>query len=201
MSSLVTESLDKEKKEENLSLLQIEKRGDLICQATNRQFIVLSSLAFILIGVLGVYYWIQHQETQLPSLPLLPLVFLSGIISGFMGIQRRLPIMKDDELKVLVSSWLATCLPSIYGSLLALILFVLFLTGILGGSLFPGFEIISTDGPTSGFDSIMNIQATSYQDVAKLVFWSFISGYSERFVPSAIDGIESRAGKAIDDRK
>ena len=90
-----------------------------------------------------------------------------------MGIQRRLQELEISDLELLMSSWLATCLPSIHGSLLALILFILFLTGIIGGSLFPSFEIIPEQTNQSGIYSIINIQAASYQDAAKLIFWSF----------------------------
>ena len=172
----------------------LSKRVPLVRVATTRQFIVLSGLSAILISALCVYYWFQYTSYDLPSLPLLPLVLLSGIFGGFMGIQKRLPDMKYSDLELFVSSWLATCLPSIYGSLLALILFILFLTGILGGSLFPSFILIASKTST-GFESILNIQAKEYQDVAKLIFWSFVSGYSERFVLGTVEMVERRASE------
>ena len=60
-------------------------RHQLICGVTNRLFIVLGILSFILIGLVGIYYWVELKQVELPKLPLLPLVFLQWNSWRFYG--------------------------------------------------------------------------------------------------------------------
>ncbi|MCZ6647123.1 MAG: hypothetical protein O7B79_12890, partial [SAR324 cluster bacterium] len=71
----------------------------------------------------------------------------------------------------------------IYAGIFALVLYVLFLSGILQGSLFPHFSIPPFgESPTPA--EIINFLRSTYpstgEDLAKLLFWTFVAGFSER---------------------
>ncbi len=123
--------------------------------------------------------------------------FLCGIIGGFVSIQQRIKSVSDDELRLLTNSWFQILLIPVFGGVFALVLYSLFLSEIISGSVFPAFYI--PEPPNSVPDSAFMIEifTKSYpntgQDFAKFLFWSFVAGFSERFVPQVISSIASKA--------
>lgn len=74
---------------------------------------------------------------------------------------------------------------------LALTTYVLFQSGIVQGSLFPQFA--SVDEPyTNMIDYLNHVKPLHNIDTAKALVWSFISGYSERFVPDMLSKVRAR---------
>ncbi len=67
------------------------------------------------------------------------LAFGCGIIGGFVSIQQRLQKIDPKELALLSESWASILVIPIYSGIFASILYVMFLAGILQGSLFPDF--------------------------------------------------------------
>lgn len=71
----------------------------------------------------------------------------------------------------------------------AFLLYFMFIGGLISGDMFP---IFTNTSASSGGDYVsMQAFATavkpeSYKDVAKLLVWSFIAGYSEKFVPNLV---------------
>jgi hypothetical protein len=65
----------------------------------------------------------------------------------------------------------------------ALLLYLLLLSGIVAGGIFPNLDKLS-QGAVSLIDS---------NDLALLTVWSFIAGFSEVFVPSILEKTEERA--------
>ncbi len=75
------------------------------------------------------------------------------------------------------------------------------------GALFPDFETIADkleagnlpadtilpDKSKSGLSILFTVQGVGYKDYAKLIFWCFVAGYSERFVTNIISRFESSA--------
>ncbi len=120
-------------------------------------------------------------------------VFLAGLIGGFVSIQQRLPEIRASELRELSNSWLSILLIPINGGIFAVILMLIFLSGILQGAMFPEYthteEFDNTD-LTTLVTSFTNWTKTTFpttgEDVAMLIFWSFVAGFSERFVPQII---------------
>lgn len=83
----------------------------------------------------------------------------------------------------------------------AFVLYMTFIAGLISGDMFPKF--VNTTVQSGGkfvnmkeFSTIVDPE--SYKDVAKILVWSFIAGYSERFVPNLISqlikGSEERSG-------
>ena len=123
--------------------------------------------------------------------------FLCGIIGGFVSIQQRIKTVTDEELTLLTQSWFPILLIPVFGGVFALVLYCLFLSGIISGNLFPAFYF--PEPPNSGPDTpfMIDVFTKTYpltgQDLAKFLFWSFIAGFSERFVPQIITNVANKA--------
>jgi hypothetical protein len=118
------------------------------------------------------------------------------LVGGFVSVQQRLPTIGLEELGELSRSWLSILLIPINGGVFAIVLMLMFLSGILEGSLFPKYLHAPIDH-TRLVESFQTwLSATfpeSGTDIAKLLFWSFVAGFSERFVPQIIRKAASKA--------
>lgn len=123
------------------------------------------------------------------------LAFTCGIIGGFVSIQQRLNKVSDEELELLAGSWFQIVLIPIFGGVFALVLYCIFLSGIISGHVFPKFSM--PDPPASGpntefmIDILVKTYPSTGPDLAKFLFWSFVAGFSERIVPQIITKVAS----------
>ena len=162
-------------------------RIELIQRASKRLAIalgVLMLLAFVLSFVRGVTSYVSVIYIAMPA----------GMIGGFVGLQRRLKHMSIQDLELIARSWLYTGLAPLVGGILASLLFVLFLSGLLRSDLFPTFVSGTTTDPTL-FTALLNTKAAGVSDFAKMIFWAFVAGYSERFVTDIIGQFKTTAKK------
>jgi len=115
--------------------------------------------------------------------------FGCGLIGGFVSIQQRLKKIGDEELELLSRSWFQILLIPIYGGVFALVLYLAFLGNIVDGAMFPKFYVPEFAIPPSSED-MKKLFTSTYPaagvDFAKLIFWSFLAGFSERLVPQII---------------
>jgi hypothetical protein len=115
--------------------------------------------------------------------------FGCGLVGGFVSIQQRLKRIPDEELDLLSRSWFQILLIPVYGGVFAMVLYLAFLGGIIEGAMFPRFSVPEFAVPPSSQD-MKNLFTSTYPttgvDLAKLIFWTFIAGFSERFVPQII---------------
>lgn len=156
----------------------------------SRRLLVFAALSLVVTTVLfGVTY--RFEERLMISW----LVFQCGIIGGFVSIQQRLRRIGDDELALLSESWATILVVPVYGGIFALLLYALFLGGLVQGHLFPVFYVPAFADPPTTAD-VVRFLTTAYPsqgaDLAKLVFWSFVAGFSERFVPQIIQGVSQQ---------
>lgn len=124
--------------------------------------------------------------------------FQCGIIGGFVSIQQRLKNIEDEELILLSESWATILVVPIYGGIFSLIFYLIVLSGLVEGSLFPKFYMPKFDLPptTENIKEFFNsTYPASGADFAKFAFWSFVSGFSERFVPQIIQKVSSSVDK------
>jgi hypothetical protein len=132
-------------------------------------------------------------------LMLTQLAFSCGIVGGFVSIQQRLKTVSDEELELLARSWFQLVLVPIFGGVFALVLYCVFLSGIVSGQLFPAFAMPAP--PASGPDTrfVIDLMVKTYPatgpDLAKFLFWSFAGGFSERLVPQIVTKMSARAGE------
>jgi hypothetical protein len=112
-------------------------------------------------------------------------------MGGFVSIQQRLPTIGLSELGELFNSWLTILLIPINGGIFAfvLMLMLMFISGILEGALFPKYAHPPIDQEHLVARFAQWLTATfpkTGPDIAKLLFWSFVAGFSERLVPQII---------------
>lgn len=154
-------------------------------QLATRKLVSLSGGSAILLAV--IFYVVRLSESGRSYLVLY--VFLAGLIGGFISVQQRLPEIDSIGLKELADSWFSIFLIPINGGIFALVLMMLFLSGIIDGSMFPTFihPVIEPDRVVESF--ILWLSTTfpaTGPDIGKLFFWSFVAGFCERFVPQII---------------
>jgi hypothetical protein len=159
----------------------------------------------VLVGVTipGAFYAHLHPDAFIGATPLAALMV--GMIGGFVGLQRRLRSMPDEDLMLLANSWVYVCLSPLVGGILAVVTYVLFVSGLLAGDLFPTFvadvapAAAGAPGGTPvaahGFGKIFAIQGAAAADYAKMLFWCFLAGFSERFATDIMSRFESRTGE------
>lgn len=121
--------------------------------------------------------------------------FICGIVGGFVSIQQRIPKAANSELMLLTQSWFQILLIPVFGGVFSLLLYCIFLSGVVSGNLFPNFYMPSPPeaGPDTNFmiDIFSKTYPNTGQDLAKFLFWSFVAGFSERFVPQIVTKIAS----------
>jgi len=92
-----------------------------------------------------------------------------------------------------MTRWLMTLqiyVSPLVGALFAFVLYIAFMSEILQGSLFPQFGPQDYKGLKH---FIENAVPTNTADVAKALFWSFVAGFAEGFVPNFIDKVAADA--------
>lgn len=160
--------------------------------------VVMIAVAFIAFGTAVVW---QHG---LPSLDvdcllgkhgcklLQPSQFvaIAGLFGGFVSVQQRLqsggyvdPFFKRIEMS---SGWASVVLIApLMGSIFAIVLFEIFMSGAISGEAFPHFvpDHLS-DSTFRGF--MEGGMPSSAQEWAKLGVWGFVAGFAERLVPDTL---------------
>lgn len=151
--------------------------------------------------LLIIFYIVNRGELE--QTYLVGYVFLAGLVGGFVSIQQRLPDIGATELRELSNSWLSILLIPINGGIFAVILMLIFVSGILKGAMFPEYTHIQRIDHTSLTNlvtSFTNWTKTTFptngEDIAKLIFWSFVAGFSERFVPQIIRKTTDKANNS-----
>ncbi|MDQ6942583.1 MAG: hypothetical protein M3169_08740 [Candidatus Eremiobacteraeota bacterium] len=157
------------------------------------------TLIAALIG--GAVYWYFHGK-----LSTFWVVFFIGEMGGFLSVQHRLqkieggdPLFRELQLS---SGWFSIVVVApIIGSFFAVLLYFLFVAGLLQGGFFPTFvPITPPKGETISISQFLDAGLpASIADWGKLMVWSFIAGFAERFVPGVLDRLSGdSSGSAAD---
>jgi hypothetical protein len=132
-------------------------------------------------------------DTYCISLSAFELVSLAGLFGGFVSVQQRLqsandvdPFFKRLELS---AGWGSIILIApLMGMVFAIVLFELFVSGMVTGQLFPSF--VPVDGNKVDAYSFQSFSVGSTPKAptewAKLAVWAFIAGFAERLVPDVV---------------
>ena len=130
-------------------------------------------------------------------------VFYLGIVGGYISALRRLQNldMAGDPLIAIYNieaSASALWLSPLLGAAFAMILSLLFIGGLVSGSVFPRFQEVTWKIVTLR-DWLCAVQPNGYKDYAVLLVWSFIAGFAERLVPDSLDKLiaEQNAKKTV----
>jgi hypothetical protein len=155
-----------------------------------KHLIIMTGLSVGAMAILfGVTFFLGER------LMLTLIAFTCGIIGGFVSMQQRIRKLSEEEIALLAESFFQIVLVPIFGGVFALVLYCMFLSGILSGHLFPTFFMPSPppDGPDTAFISslLLKTYPATGPDLAKFLFWSFVAGFSERFVPQFVTSFAS----------
>jgi hypothetical protein len=128
------------------------------------------------------------------------LVMFAGATGGFVSLQRRVQSIPTDGDPLYSIFQLENGLTSVYlsplsGAIFAVVLFLIFLANLVGGMIFPKVTGFDFQLGAVGWKAIPPTEpAVEY---AKLMVWSFIAGFAERFVPDALDRLVNRGKDAM----
>jgi hypothetical protein len=151
-------------------------------QIVTKKLIILSAITIAIISLVFGGSLILGNKLMISWL-----CILCGILGGFVSIQQRTKKISNRELQLLSKSWFQILLIPIYGGIFSLLLYVIFLSGLISGQFFPTFNfppIPVTGVNTSYLQSFLAYTyPSSGQELAKLIFWCFLAGFSERLVP------------------
>jgi len=166
---------------------------------------IVAAFAIFLIA-LGVYaYFYAVRATELNRLPTMAAILFAGSLGGFVSAQQRVRKMPRRggsimDLIALSPSGPPHSVAPAVGAVFALILYMLFVSQIITGTLFPAITTVSTLSTFVQF--ISNTGPTAGVDWAKLLVWSFIAGFAERLVPDTLHTLAAHeASEAISDKR
>lgn len=164
-------------------------------------FYIQIGLILLLAGLAGIDYAFRMVNVG---------AFFFAIILGALGASVSL-LRRVLEKKSLLSNEhknlrvLKTLIPILYGTVLAGVAYLLFLSGILSGdggdgllttNLFPNFIKSSNAtcvGEMSLLDEFKCLNPDGIQNAGKLLVWCFLAGYSEGFVTGILKKLESHS--------
>ena len=129
--------------------------------------------------------------TQISAPPsLLLVVALAGCLGGVTNNYRRLQapaVVRQLEEGDRSGKVFYQCLMSpLIGALFAIVAYLLFLTGMVEGALFPSFQgrDVKYENVFAFFDAI---KPAAHADVAKALLWAVVAGFCESFVPNYLE--------------
>jgi hypothetical protein len=151
----------------------------------------------ILLG--GILYWCNGYHASFVAMMIC--VVYCGTIGGFVSSQRRMqsiPIDGDPLISVfgLDNAGYYLWLSPLLGAIFAVLLTLMFIGGILKGTIFPEFLSSTGKAGLPFFDFTWNTLPKVSDDYGKLFVWTFIAGFAERLVPDSIDRLTSKFGES-----
>jgi len=157
-----------------------------------KRLILMTAVSLIVFSfVFGISYYFNER------LMMTWLGFLCGIIGGFVSIQQRIKGVSDEELSLLTKSLFQILLVPIFGGVFSLVLYCIFLAGFISGNMFPEFYIPEPTNSVPDDNFMIEFFTKTYpltgQDFAKFLFWSFVAGFSERFVPQIVSNVANKS--------
>jgi hypothetical protein len=149
----------------------------------------------IIVGLMAVILAIDYWFWSLRYFDVWCMVFTAGATGGRLSLQRRLQSLPShgESLSDLVelSGRMTVRFTPIIGGIFSVVLFLIFASGLASGSLFP--TLTPQDGITDFKSFIANLQPKGTIEWGKLLVWSFIAGFAERFVPDTLDRLIAKS--------
>jgi hypothetical protein len=138
---------------------------------------------------------------QIGAPPLMLLIMLSGMLGAFFSALTRLynvdsaaaavispTVSKLGQLHLLIYS----LVPPVIGAIAALVLYLGFAGDILQGGVFPKIVCRQEGACNTIYGIVINFVPGTPSDYARALLWSFIAGFSERFVPDTLLTVVAR---------
>lgn len=155
------------------------------------------TIAAVVIVAVQLRETLRAQHATYGSHTLL-IAVLAGVLGGFLSVQQRLQSATDvdplyNRLEMASGFWNIIFVAPISGGIFAGVLYALFATGAVSGNLFPVIyvgqnpTVGNAHGPVIDLETFLRSAGpASGADLAKLLVWSFVAGFAERFVPDVL---------------
>jgi hypothetical protein len=163
----------------------------------SRKFLHLTVTAVVCFGAVATLLSLVAADASRSNLPVL--LFLCGCVGAVVANYQRLTKLSLEKEKMSdeISNFMVTIqlyVSPLIGGVLALVLWAAFFSGLVQGDFFP--RIDGTDAHYNNFHDLMaKTGPCGFKDAMKGVFWCFLAGYSERFVPNILDHLADKASK------
>ena len=162
--------------------------------AIRRQAIHITITVTLIVLGMTAATLLATQLKDPPPFALELIIFLAGTVGGVANNYRRLLRIPLDVIagENPVTKQLITFqiyVSPIVGGMFAFVLYLLFMSNILQGTLFPAFSPVMQTGYESFKLFAHGANPATNQDVARAIVWAFIAGFSEGLVPNFIDKI------------
>jgi hypothetical protein len=159
-----------------------------------------ASLLFILFYEFSLRAIYSSGWREYLPVSMLTVVVVVGAIGGLISVQQRFQSASSEGDPVYNLSVFAQgrkdIFPSIIsGAVFAVVLYLLIAAGLLSGQLFPIMETSSSFQKEGGGHLVSFLREAipkTGSDYAKLLVWSFIAGFAERFVPDTVSRFVER---------
>jgi hypothetical protein len=159
---------------------------DLSAGLRRHLFIVTAALSSVLIGYM---FWASSRHDS----SLVVLVFLTGGFGGMLSAYRRFRLISPSQAPAepVQALPMDAYLSPLLGAMFGVILYLVMMTGMVQGDFFPRFR--GMDQQYDGLFSLFNgAGPAENKDAIKTVFWAFLAGFSERFVPDLLGRVGPR---------
>ncbi len=160
-------------------------------QITNKVAIyMLVAITFVILSLYSVFKASPAGKVPVEMATVIVVIF-SGAVGGLVSMQQRYQSVPNegdqiDSVSELAHGFLTTFTPLFSGAIFALILFFLIVAGMLQGGVFPKMLEAGASKASSFVDFMRSAIPANVGDYAKLVIWSFVAGFAERFVPDTL---------------
>lgn len=158
-------------------------------QRINKYGVVIALIIVVFTLLLGFGFWRSIPfDSGASKYPIAWFIIIAAILGSVVNEPFR-----ESEAHQSTYGWTVAYIlwKSSVSIVFAFLLYLLAIGGLIGGELFPQFDATplmqGTHWNMEAF--VTKVDPTDYKDVAKILIWSFIAGYSEKFVPNLIGKI------------
>jgi hypothetical protein len=150
-------------------------------------------ILFVAVLVMSVHV----QPGELFGLP--QMIGLAGAIGAIVNNYQRISRLSQQPEAVQAAAENRVVVLQLYitpliGARFAMLLWATFFSGLVTGALFP--NIGGASGTYTGFhDLFKNATPCTNADAMKGVFWGFVAGYAEKYVPNILDRLAVKPGQ------
>jgi len=147
---------------------------------------MVTSIIVIIALLMGLLLWYSADGTE--KYPLAWFIIMAAVLGSVVNEPYH-----QEKIHRLTNGWIAAYIlwKSSVSIVFAFLFYLIAMGGLIGGDMFPNFmHLPLKEGAHWNMEAFVTaVKPESYKDIAKILVWSFIAGYSEKFVPNLIGKI------------